>query len=255
MATIWGLVENKTFWSTFFASAAGGERRKPLLWICRDSSSQENLLRETMRIYDPFIGFAHPQNVATCLGILNTRGYHTDQGMTIELQPLEAIPNPVPLSQLAAIDALPDRLGEQLTGCGTLHPLEASQWNKVKTVIAETNPLLTSSLVTVENWKQRREYLERILEIIARRGCSEDQEQELFTVLRSLIGSEPDGSESFGQLALQTRMRLALRAQLLPAKEWEQLCKTLVDNWYGYVMTLTPEEVNRLINLDGDIQL
>jgi hypothetical protein len=255
MATVWGLVESKAYWSSFFATATASKRRKPLLWVCRHSPAQENLLRDTMRIYDPFIGFAYPEKVATCLGILNTRGYRTDQGMTIELQPLEAIPNPVSLSHLSSIDAIPDRVGGQLGGCGALQLLEASHWDRIKTVIAEMNPLLTSSLATLENWRQRREYLERILEIVARRGCSEEQEQELFAVLRTLIRGEPDPPESFGPLALQTRMRLALRAQLLPAKEWEQLWKTLVDNWYGYVMTLTPQEVNRLTDLNDDIQL
>jgi len=255
MATVWGLVESKAYWSSFFSSTAAGERKKPLLWVCRHSPAQEDLLRDTMRIYDPFIGFAYPQKVATCLGILNTRGYRTDQGMTIELQPLEAIPNPVSLSHLSSIEAVPDGIGGQLSGCGALLPLEASQWDRVKTVITEMNPLLTSSLATVENWRQRREYLERILEIVARRGCSEEQEQELFAVLRTLIRGEADPPESFGPLALQTRTRLALRAQLLPAKEWEQLWKTLMDNWYGYVMTLTPREVNRLTDLHDDIQL
>ena len=255
MATVWGLFESKNFWSTFFASFAAGARRKPLLWICRRSSSQENLLRNSARIYDPFIGFAHPQQVATCLGILNTRGYRTSQGMAIELQPLEAIPNPVALSHLEAIDAIPDPIGERLSGRGTLQPLSDSHWNKVKTVIAETNPLLTASLATLENWRQRHQYLENILEIIAMRGCSEEQEQELFSVLRILTRTESDGTESYYQLALQARMRLVLRAQMLPAKDWEQLWKTLVDNWYGYVMTLTPGEINRLMNLNGEIQL
>ena len=226
-----------------------------MLWVCKDPSLQEDLLLETLGIYDPFIGFAYPQMVATCLGILTTRGYRTRQGMTVELQPLEAIPNPVPLSHLAAAEAIPHRISERLTCCGTLQPLAASQWNRVKTVIAETNPLLTASLATVENWKQRREYLERILEIIARRGCSEEQEQELFAVLRSLTRAESNGPESSGQLALQTRMRVALRAQLLPPREWEQLYTTLVNNWYGYVMTLSPQEINRLTDLEDDIQL
>lgn|GEM_PF-1867597 len=255
MATVWGLVESKTYWSSFFTPAAADERREPLLWVCRHCSLQENLLRDTVRIYDPFIGFAHPQMVATCLGILNTRGYQTSQGMTVELQPLEAIPNPVSLSHLTAIEAVPGRIEGRLSGCGALQPLAASHWNRIKTVITETNPLLTASLATMENWRQRREYLERILEIVALRGCSEEQEQELFSILRSLIRVESDSSESFGPLALQTRMCLALKAQLLPAKEWEQLWKTLMDNWYGYVMTLTPQEVNRLTDLDGDIQL
>ena len=120
MATVWGLVESKTYWSAFFTSAAAGERRTPLLWVCRHSSGQENLLRDMVRVYDPFVGFAHPQKVATCLGILNTRGYQTSKGMAIELQPLEAIPNPVSLSYLADIDAIPGRIGEQLNGCGML---------------------------------------------------------------------------------------------------------------------------------------
>jgi hypothetical protein len=255
MSKVWGLAENKEYWSSFLATAGAGERRKPLLWACRNIPLQERLLREDVRIYDPFIGFALPRKVAICLGVLNTCGYMTSQGLTVELQPLEAIPNPISLSHLVSANAIPARIEKKLTSCGALQPLEASHWNSVKAVIAETNPLLTTSLATVENWRQRREYLERILEIAAHRGCSEEQEQELFAVLRSLTRGESDPSESFGQLALQTRLRLALQAQLLPAKEWTQLCNTVVDNWYGYVMSLTPEELSRLTDLDGDIQL
>jgi len=255
MIKVWGLAENRAYWSSFFAPAAAGEKRKPLLWVCQKAPSQEKILREEMQIYDPFVGFALPQKVATCLGVLNTQGYVTGQGLTVELQPLEAIPNPVSLSHLVATNTIPNGIERGLTSCGALQPLEASQWNSMKAVIAETNPLLTAALTTVENWRPRRTYLERILEIAAFRGCSEEQEQELFTVLRSLMRCESESSDSSGQLALQTRLRLALQAQLLPAKEWERLCTTIVDNWYGYVMTLTPQEVNRLTDLNDEIQL
>ncbi len=255
MIKVWGLAESRTYWSSFFTTSAAGEKRKPLLWICRKAPSQEKILREEAHIYDPFVGFTLPQKVATCLGVLNTQGYLTDQGLAVELQLLEAIPNPVPLSHLVATNTIPTGIEKKLTSCGALQPLEASQWNGIKAVIAETNPLLTASLATVENWRHRRTYLEGILEIAAVRGCSEEQEQELFTVLRNLMLCEAEPPDSSGQLALQTRLRLALKAQLLPAKEWERLCTTVVDNWYGYVMTLTPQEVNRLTDLNGEIQL
>jgi hypothetical protein len=254
MPKIWGLAERKKYWASFFSATEAGNQRKPLLWVCQNAPTQEKLLREEAHIYDPFIGFALPEKVATCLGILNTRGYISKQGLTVELKPIEAIPNPVSLSHLVAMKVIPDWIEGNLATCGTLQPLEVTHWNRVKSVLAEMNPSLTTSLVIVENWRQRRGFLEHILEIIARRGCSEEQEQELFTILCGLMQSEPEPHESFGQLALQTRLRLALNAQLLPEREWEQLYQRVVDNWYGYLMTLTPQEIHQLTNLRGVVQ-
>jgi hypothetical protein len=255
MSIAWGLTEEKEYWVSSFSGTGISGRRKPLLWTCRHAFHLEQLLREQAQIYDPFIGFALPQGVVTCLGVLNSRSYSSPRGLTIELLPLEPIPNPVPLAALLASQTLTGETAQELAACGIIHPLETSHWSSLKSVIAETNPLLTPSLLMVENWHQRQKHLERILEMMAQRGCSEEAEQELFTVLRNLTRNDPNNDKSSGQLALQTRLRVALKAQLLPAREWEELCKRVVDAWYGYVMTLTPQEVTQLTDLDREFNL
>jgi hypothetical protein len=254
MSIAWGLTEEKEYWTSSFSSTGISGRRQPLLWACQHAFHLEQLLREQAQIYDPFVGFALPQGVVTCLGVLNSRSYSSPQGLTVELLPLELIPNPVPMSALLASETLTGETVRELADCGIVHPLETSRWSNLKSVITETNPLLMPSLLMVENWHQRQKHLEWILELMARRGCSEEAEQELFTVLRTLTRNEPSNKSS-GPLALQTRLRVALKAQLLPAKEWEELCKRVVDAWYGYVMTLTPQEVTQLTDLDRELNL
>lgn len=252
MPKAWGFMQRKEYWAAFFSTTGSPRRRMPLLWTCHQNQEQERLLREQAQIYDPFVGIAVPKGVVTCLGVLATCGYESPHGFTVELLPKEVIPNPIPVSRLVAAAAFPQGVGTKAVEDGILQPLESSHWVCFKKILAETNPLLVTSLASLENWHQRQRFLDHILEIIAQRGCVEEEEQEVFTVLRALLRAEPEdqASSPSDQMALQTRLRVALKAQLLTAREWEQLWKSLVDAWYGYAMTLTPSEVARLIDLN-----
>jgi hypothetical protein len=255
MPKVWGLTQSTNFWTSFFSTTDLAQRKMPLLWTCCDDQAKENLLRKKAQIYDPFVGIAHPLRMATCLGVLTTLGYESPPGYTVELLPMELIPNPIPIATLVAACALPEEASTCLAGHGFLQAMEPSNWTSFKNVLSETNPLLVSSLATVENWHHRRKYLDHVLEIIAQRGCTEDEEQEVFSALRTLTRTAPENQVFSGPLALQTCLRVALKAQLLPAKEWEKLWKDLADAWYGYVMTLTPQEVTQLTDLNQTFDL
>lgn len=255
MPTVWGLTESKDFWTSFFQSNDPPQRKKPLLWICQTHQEQKTLLKERAQIYDPFFGIALPRGVVLCLGVLNTSCYETTYGFTIELLPLERVPDPIPLSTLTAAEAFPREAASILDQCGSLRPLESNHWNCFKSVLIKTNPPLASSAVVLENWQQRRQYLENILEIIAGRGCAEDEEQEIFGTLRALTRADTENHGGVDRLAQQTRLRVAIRAQSLPVKEWEKLWKELVDAWYSYVLCLTPQEITQLTDLESTFNL
>jgi len=255
MPNVWGLTEHTDFWNSYFARIDFPKRRMPLLWTCTDDRKQKQLLSSQAQIYDPFVGIAQPLGMATCLGVLNTLGYPSPFGYTVELLPMELIPNPISIDKLVLACALPEEATTCLAGHGFLQALDSSHWTCFKKIISETNSLLLPSLVIMENWYQRRRYLDHVLEIIAQRGCTEEEEQEVFVTLRSLTRAAPENQVFLGQLSLQTHLRVALKAQLLPAKEWEKLWKQLVDAWYGYVMTLTPQEVAQLTDLNQTFDL
>jgi hypothetical protein len=250
MPKVWGFTEKSEFWAAFFNIADALQRRTPLQWICCQSEEQMTLIREQAQIYDPFLGIAIPQGVVTCLGVLATCGYETPNGLTVELLPKELIPNPLTVPTLVSAAAFPKDATSMLAKHGFLPPLDSTHWASFKKVLTEANPLLAPSLASLESWPKRQGYLDYILEILAQRGCFDEEEQEAFAVLRALACAEPENQGSSGQLALQTRLRVALKAQLLSPKEWERLWKSIVDAWYGYVMTLTPQEVVRLTDLN-----
>ncbi len=250
MPKIWGFTQKREYWATFFSATDPAQRKMPLLWSRRLDKEEENLICEQAQIYDPFMGIALPQRVITCLGVLATCGYESPQGCTVELLPKELVPNPIHISMLITASALPEDALSRLAGQGFCPPLGTAYWDRFKEVLSETNPPLTSSLMSLENWSKRQAYLDYILDMITQRGGLEEEEQEVFAVLRALTRAEPENQVTSGQLALQTRLRVALKAQLLPVKDWERLCKNIVDAWYGYVMTLTPQEVTRLTDLN-----
>jgi hypothetical protein len=255
MPTVWGLTESKDYWTAFFQANDRQQRKGPLLWICQPHLEQRTLLQERAQIYDPFIGIAVPQNVVLCLGVLNTSCYETSDGCTVELLPLERVPDPIPLAELTAAQVLPQEATAALDRCRSLRPLESNHWNCFKTVLSKTNPPLASCTVMLENWRQRRRYLENILEITARRGCTEDQEQDIFGALRALTRADTENHGGVDRLAQETRLRVAIRAQSLPVKEWEELWKELADAWYGYVLCLTPQEITCLTDLSRTFDL
>ena len=111
-------------------------------------------------------------------------------------------------------------------------------------------PLLATSLVTLESWQQRQGYLDRIFEISAQRRCSAEEEQEIFSILRALVRAAPDNQDTLGYKTLQSRLRVTLNSQFMPDREWECLWKNIVDAWFGYVMTLTPQEIGQLTDLN-----
>jgi len=250
MPRVWGFAHKSSYWAGFFDVTDPAQRRTPLQWICCQSTAQVTLLQEQAQIYDPFLGIASPQRVVSCLGVLATCGYETPNGFTVELLPKELIPNPISIPTLVSAAALPQDATSTLAQHGFLPPLESTVWMSFKKALTEANPLLAPSLASLESWPKRQGYLDHILEILARRGCFDEEEQEVFAVLRVLTCAEPENQSSSGQLALQTRLRVALKAQLLSPKEWERLWKSIVDSWYGYVMTLTPQEVVRLTDLN-----
>ncbi len=250
MPQVWGFAQSKEYWAAFFSSVVPARCRMPLLWICHQSQKQEMLLREEAQIYDPFVGIAVPQGLVTYLGVLATRGYESPFGFTVELLPRELIPNPIPVTRLVTAAAFPQETATNLANSGDLQFLEPHHWTSFKKIITQTNPLLASSLVTLESWQQRQGYLDRIFEISAQRRCLAEEEQEIFSILRALVRAAPDNQDALGYKALQSRRRVTLNSQFMPDREWEFLWKNMVDAWFGYVMTLTPQEISQLTDLN-----
>ncbi|KPL18880.1 MAG: hypothetical protein AMJ92_05660 [candidate division Zixibacteria bacterium SM23_81] len=249
MPKVWGFTQAKEFWEVFFSTPGSSRERMPLLWTCGGDQEQKMTLTEYAQIYDPFLGISIPGSVVTCLGVLATQGYESSKGYTVELMPKELIPNPIPLATLVKTSAFPQDVVSVLAEPGCLRSLESSQWACFKKVLATTNPQLASYLVSLENWRQRQEYLDHILDVCAQHRCTDEEEQEVFAVLRTLVLAEPENPGSSGPLDLQKRLRAHLKAQLLPDTEWQKLWKSIIDSWYGYVLTLTSQEVARLTDL------
>lgn len=249
MPKVWGFTQAKEYWEVFFSTAGSSRVRMPLLWTCGGDQEQKMTLTKHAQIYDPFLGISVPGGIVTCLGVLTTQGYESSKGYTVELMPKELIPNPIPVATLVTASVFPQDTAAGLAEPGCLRSLESSQWACFKKVLAATNPQLASSLVSLENWRQRQKYLDHILDVCAQHRCTDEEEQEVFAVLRALVLAEPENPGSLGPLDLQTRLRVHLKAQFLPDTEWQKLWKNIIDSWYGYVLTLTPQEVARLTDL------
>ncbi|MCD6097520.1 hypothetical protein J7K18_01380 [bacterium] len=194
------------------------------------------LLKNKVKLHDIFFIVDRNENLLKS-GVFFTAGFPTLDGWTAQLL-VRVNTN----GKLNLAEAVPNH--HPLTGMTQLSSLE---FERLSTVICQLFPRLSADIECLRNWARREWALEEIYRITSEKGCSEEEERQLFKALKSLLAWV--GDESRRKEDIQTvvaSIMSTLHAENMTEKEWNTLWERLIQSWRTYVSHLTESELARV---------
>ena len=194
------------------------------------------LLKNKVKLHDIFILVDSSGNLLKS-GVFFTAGFPTLDGWTAQLlarldtngKPnlTEAVPGHHPLTRMTQLSSL--------------------EFDRLSTVICQLFPELSPDIECLKNWARREWALEEIYRMTSEKGCSEEEEKQLFKALKSLLAWV--GDESRRKEDIQTvvaSIMSTLHAENMTEREWNALWEKLIQSWRTYISHLTESELARV---------